>query len=114
MKMTDCHTHRLPGDPSSTLYSVSEPVMPPDGVFFSAGVHPMFAASAEIPPAFRDLFCSERCLAIGECGLDRRAPLALEKQQELFLRHADAAEELGKPLMIHSVRTRQEMIRLRK
>ena len=74
----------------------------------------MFAASSEIPPAFFDLFHSERCLAIGECGLDRRAPLALEKQEELFLRHADIAEELGKPMIIHSVRTRQEMIRLRK
>ena len=114
MKMTDCHTHRLSADPSLSLYSVSEPVMPPDGVFFSAGVHPMFAASSEIPSAFLDLFRSQRCLAIGECGLDRRAPLALEKQEELFLRHADAAEELGKPLIIHSVRTRQEMIRLRK
>ena len=115
MKMTDCHTHRLPvTDPSSSLYSVTDPVMPPDGVFFSAGVHPLFAVSPEIPPAFLDLFRSERCLAIGECGLDRRAPLALEKQEALFLRHADIAEELGKPLIIHSVRTRQEMIRLRK
>ena len=74
----------------------------------------MFADSSDIPPAFRDLFHSERCLAIGECGLDRRATLSLGKQEELFLRHADAAEELGKPLMIHSVRTRQEVIRLRK
>ena len=87
--------------------------MPPEGVFFSAGVHPMFAESSEIPLPFLDLFRSERCLAIGECGLDRRAALALEKQEELFLRHADAAEELGKPLVIQSVRTRQEMIRLR-
>lgn len=115
MKMTDCHTHRLPvTDPPSSLYCVAEPVMPPDGIFFSAGVHPMSAVSSEIPLPFLELFRSERCLAIGECGLDRRAPLALEKQEELFLRHADAAEELGKPLLIHSVRTRQEMIRLRK
>ena len=74
----------------------------------------MFAVSSEITPAFLELFRSERCLAIGECGLDPRAPLTLEKQQDLFLRHADAAEELGKPLIIHSVRTRLEMIRLRK
>lgn len=114
MKMTDCHTHRLSADPESFLYSVSKPAMPPEGVFFSAGVHPMFADSSDIPLPFLDLFRSERCLAIGECGLDRRAALALEKQEELFLRHADAAEELGKPLVIHSVRTRQEMIRLRK
>ena len=114
MKMTDCHTHRLPvTDPSSSLYCTTDPVIPPEGVFFSAGVHPMFAVSSEIPPAFLELFRSERCLAIGECGLDRRAALPLEKQQDLFLRHADAAEELGKPLIIHSVRTRQEMIRLR-
>ena len=114
MNMTDCHTHRRPADPDSSLYSVSEPVMPPEGVFFSAGVHPMFADSDGIPLPFLDLFRSERCLAIGECGLDRRASLTLEKQEALFLRHADAAEELGKPLVIHSVRTRQEMIRLRK
>lgn len=114
MKMTDCHTHRLPGDPDSAVFSLTEPVVPPENIFFSAGVHPMYAKSTEIPLPFRELFRSGRCLAIGECGMDRRASLPLEKQQELFLRHADAAEELGKPLMIHSVRTRQEMIRIRK
>ncbi len=114
MKMTDCHTHRLPADPESSLFSLSDPVMPPEGVFFSAGVHPMFAESSGIPRPFLDLFRSERCLAIGECGLDRRAPMPLAQQETLFLRHADIAEELGKPLVIHSVRTRQEMIRLRK
>jgi len=114
MKMTDCHTHRLPADPSDSLFSQMKPEMPPDGVFFSAGVHPMFADSSSIPLPFFELFRSERCRAIGECGLDRRSPLPLDQQEVLFLRHADAAEELGKPLVIHAVRTRQEMMRLRK
>lgn len=47
--------------------------------------------------------------AIGECGLDKAVDVDFGLQQEVFVRHIQLANELGKPLIVHCVRAFQEV-----
>ncbi|MBO4305486.1 MAG: TatD family hydrolase [Lentisphaeria bacterium] len=107
---TDAHTHCLPEDPS-ILACVNLPFetekLPAEGknYLFSLGIHPAeslkengFALLRKSVQRFPSLS------AIGECGLDKNVPVAMEKQKALFLRQAELAEELKKPLIVHCVK----------
>lgn len=54
-------------------------------------------------------------VAIGECGLDMlKSPADIELQEEIFLTHAQLAEEMQKPLIIHCVKAYDRLMALRK
>lgn len=111
-KFLDLHTHRATVAPDVLpVRSFLTPTVPEQGVF-SAGIHPQDAGRLE-PAAFETVWNDPRCLAVGECGLDRRYP-DLQVQTTLFLAQADRAEALQKPLLIHSVRTHDEIRKLAK
>lgn len=55
-----------------------------------------------------------RCVAVGECGLDKMIKTPLELQQQLLTLHIDVANQLHKPLIIHCVRAHNELIALLK
>ena len=112
---TDAHTHRIPPPDVLSVPDFSSLEVPPSGYDgpFSAGVHPMFARSASIPASGLEKIRSPRCLAVGECGLDRRAALSPKEQEALFRTHIELSEELCKPLIVHCVRMQPELLRLR-
>ncbi|MFO0960775.1 MAG: TatD family hydrolase [Isosphaeraceae bacterium] len=75
------------------------------GLHASVGIHPNHAAEAVEGDWERvvALAGDPLVVAIGETGLDRywdKTPCAL--QQEMFDRHLDLSEELGKPVVIHA------------
>ncbi len=76
---------------------------------FSFGIHPWDTADrTAVERMFARLevvAADPRVVAIGETGLDALRGASLSEQEEIFLRHADMAERLGKPLIIHAVRT---------
>lgn len=51
-------------------------------------------------------------LGIGECGLDTRIEISRAKQIELFTAHAELAEEMKLPLIIHCVRSHDDILDL--
>ena len=53
-----------------------------------------------------------RCVAVGECGLDKTIDLPLPQQLDVFSWHIDLANRLGKPLIVHSLKTHNELISL--
>lgn len=69
------------------------------------GVHPVYAEN------FHENCCEEIASAlkksivraIGECGLDRRAPVKFEKQLAAFQWQIDLAKEAEMPLIVHLV-----------
>ena len=76
-----------------------------DGVYVALGVDPHRAATddAERIDELRSLLDHPRVVAVGETGLDdfhRHA--TLEQQRRLFRAHLVLADELGKPVVIHS------------
>lgn len=80
-------------------------------VFPAFGIHPMFADKASID----DLKLLERLapqgVAIGEVGLDRRCR-SPERQLELLQKQIEIAQRSGKPLLIHSVKSGNQLLQL--
>lgn len=56
----------------------------------------------------------ERCVAVGECGLDRATHVPLERQQAILRVHLAAAAELGLPLILHVHRHHAELLAMLK
>ena len=82
-KYIDIHTHNPRED-------VLSPTM--------AGIHPW---QAEIG---YELPCLTECDIIGETGLDYACEVDRDRQKELFRKHLERARELGKPVVLHTVR----------
>jgi TatD DNase family protein len=84
---------------------------------YSIGIHPWFIVEDRLE---RDLTIIESklsetgCLALGECGLDKRIEVALDLQQTVFERQLLLAEEYQKPVVIHCVAAFQELIAIKK
>ena len=75
---------------------------------FSYGIHPWDTGGAGIDRMLArvaSLAADSRVVAIGETGLDALRGAPLDVQERIFLRHAAIAESVGKPLIIHAVRT---------
>lgn len=83
--------------------AVSGPAMP--AVYASVGVHPQEAASAteEALDKLARLAVQERCIAIGEIGLDyyHLENPEIPVQKEAFVAQMLIARELRKPIVIH-------------
>ncbi len=84
---------------------------------YSIGIHPWFIEEDRIEA---DLAIIEsklkepNCLAVGECGLDKRIEIPFELQQTVFERQLLLAEQYQKPVVIHCVAAFQELIAIKK
>lgn len=82
-------------------------------VYYCLGIHPWFSADHRL--ADLDLIEEwltadpERCVAIGECGLDRLRGGSLAEQYPLFEAQVSLAQRLERPLVIHSVKTHDDV-----
>jgi len=102
----DIHSHDLSRRDSAVIN-----IQPGDemmcGVYYSVGIHPWNACEStdESLLLLEQIAADNRVVAIGETGLDalKGGPLAV--QQALFERHIKISEQVGKPLIIHAVRT---------
>ena len=90
-KYIDIHTHNPRED-------VLSPTM--------AGIHPW---QAEIGYELPDL---TECDIIGETGLDYACKVDRDRQKELFIKHLECARELGKPVVLHTVRALEDTLKL--
>lgn len=76
-----------------------------DAVLFAAGIHPAY--SGPFTPAdvdrLRPLLADERCVALGEIGLEYHwKDVPREHQKAVFRAQLSLAAELGKPVILHS------------
>ena len=108
----DIHTHH-PGHPHSVLGVLYRDPVPERGGF-SYGIHPMRIDGKE-DFSFPEQICQHpRCVAVGECGLDKRSPQSTSIQRKVFEKHILWAEKLRKPLIIHCVGLYDELLRIKK
>ncbi|RBW49432.1 TatD family hydrolase [Marinobacter sp. F3R11] len=82
------------------------------GLFYCLGIHPWFVSehTSDDLDALEQLLSArpERCVAVGECGLDRlHGDLAV--QYPWFEAQVGLASKFGFPLIIHSVKTHDEV-----
>ncbi len=111
----DIHTHNQKAADaviSIDVAVVAEPL--PEAGYFSVGVHPWSVAECgeEQVALLERLAALPQVVAIGETGLDGLRGGPLEAQERWLMRHVEISERLGKPLVLHMVRTSQQIIAL--
>jgi len=85
--------------------------------YYSAGLHPWYIDDGKWQQQFdvlKKISLQDNIIAIGECGLDRICRTDYTLQKEAFLAQLFLANEIKKPLIIHSVRAHEEILQLLK
>ena len=91
----------------------------PEQDYYSYGIHPWALDSADFQmetalQCLEERLNNPNVLALGEAGLDKMHKASFEKQIELFKRQIELSEALQKPMILHDVRSHNEIIALRK
>lgn len=84
---------------------------------YSIGIHPWYIDASRLGKDLK--FIEEKiqlknCLAIGECGLDKRIGIPMDLQIEVFEKQLALAEKYQHPVVIHCVAAFQELIGIKK
>ena len=85
--------------------------------YYSIGIHPWYIDKEQVEADFAiiETKLKERnCLAVGECGLDKRIEIPLDLQQIVFEKQLLLAQKCNKPVVIHCVAAFQEIIETKK
>lgn len=80
---------------------------------YSYGIHPWYINKEIVESQLRELSImghEKRCLAIGECGLDKLSEVDFQLQQDVFIEQIKIANKLKKPLIIHCVKAFNELL----
>lgn len=118
MKFFNLHTHQYSNQPD-VLELVNqypqdfEATIP----FYSIGIHPLFIDKNRLEDDFKILeekLALPECMALGECGLDKRSQTPFELQQLIFEQQLALAQKHQKPVVIHCVAAFQELIEIKK
>lgn len=118
MEYFNLHTHKSTNQ-SNVLELVNQYPQEFDGTipYYSIGIHPWFIVEDRIEA---DLAIIESkiqeasCLAVGECGLDKRIEIPMELQEMVFEKQLLLAQQYNKPVVIHCVAAFQELIAIKK
>ena len=118
MKFLNLHTHQFTNQ-ETVLELVNQYPQEFDATipFYSIGIHPWYIIEDRLE---RDLeiienkLSAHNCLALGECGLDKRVEIPLELQQKVFEKQLLLAQKYNKPVVIHCVGAFQEVIAIKK
>jgi TatD DNase family protein len=85
--------------------------------FYSVGIHPWYIDEQRLETDLQIIeskLQEPNCLALGECGLDKRIEVPLELQQKVFEKQLHLAQKYNKPVVIHCVAAFQEIIATKK
>lgn len=112
------HTHSNPSN-NNVLAIVNQ--YPNDfdeqSQYFSIGIHPWYIETERISEdlaIIKDKMLLHNCLAIGECGLDKRIETPMTLQLDVFEKQLQIAENYKKPVILHCVSAYQEVIAVSK
>ncbi len=114
MRILDIHTHY---DREGAIIDCRPSDFHPEkGKFYSMGIHPWHLSEGYMREweLLKEISSHSQVLAIGEAGLDKLATAEMQLQMEVFEWQINLSEQIGKPLIIHSVRTSNELILLKK
>ena len=118
MQFFNLHTHKSVNQPEVLELVNQYPTAFDEAVaVFSIGIHPWHINENAIN-AEMDTIASKikqpNCLAIGECGLDKRIEVPMDLQIKVFERQLALAEANTLPVIIHCVAAFQELIAIKK
>lgn len=84
---------------------------------YSIGIHPWYIEQNRLESdlqVIEEKLQDEKCLALGECGLDKRIEIPLSVQTEVFQQQIELAQKTTKPIILHCVAAYQEVIAIQK
>lgn len=118
MQYFNLHTHQFTNQPYVLeLVNQYPQEFDPQIPFYSIGIHPLFIDESRLESDF-DIVNQKlklpECLALGECGLDKRSETLFDLQIEVFEKQLLLAEKFRKPVVIHCVAAFQELIGIKK
>lgn len=117
-KFINLHTHQF-----SNLSDVVEVVNQYPWEFndsiptYSIGIHPWYIDENRLESDLKSI--SEKlklpqCLALGECGLDKRIEISIELQSSVFKQQLKLVQKTEKPIILHCVAAYDEVIAIKK
>lgn len=117
MKYFNLHTHRRTFD-VNILELLNQYPWEFDATYpqYSIGIHPWHIDENRLESdlnIIEEKLQLEECLALGECGLDKRIEIPMELQISVFERQIALAEKYQKPLVLHLVAAFQELIEIK-
>ena len=118
MQYFNLHTHQYTNQPDVLeLVNQYPQEFDPTIPLYSIGIHPLYIDENRLESDFKVLdekLALSECLALGECGLDKRSETPFEIQQAVFEKQLILAEKNQKPVVIHCVTAFQELIEIKK
>jgi TatD DNase family protein len=118
MKYFNLHTHQYTNQPD-VLELVNQYPQQLDSLipYYSIGIHPLYIDENRLETDCKVLdekLALPECLALGECGLDKRSATPLTEQLLVFERQLILAEKHQKPVVIHCVSAFQELMEIKR
>ena len=109
------HTHSASGNPGVFEVVNRYPYEAIDVPYYSTGIHPWYIdvdRTEEHLAIIETRLQRPDCLALGECGLDKRIEIPLNIQIEVFEKQLLLAKLYQKPVILHLVAAFQEVIEI--
>lgn len=118
MELFNLHIHKSTNNPG-VLELVNQYPWEFDATipFYSIGIHPWFIVEERLTSDLEIIeskMQEPNCLAVGECGLDKRIEIPMELQQIVFEKQLLLAQKYNKPVVLHCVAAFQEVIEIKK
>ena len=116
----DIHTHTAKtADDLIQMVNLDLDQPCPEQGYFSYGIHPWVLDNADfqVEEAFsllEERLQSPNVLALGEAGLDKMHKDSYKQQIAVFEQQIDLSEALQKPMILHDVKSHNEILALRK
>lgn len=107
----DAHTHNLQA--IDAIIAVEPNAFTPQPLrLYSVGIHPWHTdtTTEHDLELLRQVAQHPQVVAIGETGLDHLRGAPQQRQTEIFEKHLLVAGQLNKPVIIHSVRSSQQVL----
>lgn len=112
------HTHKVSHESNVTAivnqYPLELELSIPN---FSIGIHPWYINNETFETELdiiNNILNHQNCLALGECGLDKRIEIPMDLQLEVFERQIQLAQKHKKPVILHCVSAFDEVIAVKK
>ena len=118
MQYINLHTHHFSNNPAILEIVNQYPQEFDDKIpFYSIGIHPWYINESRVEADLQimeEKLQLQNCLALGECGLDKRIEISMEIQTQVFEKQLALAIKYKKPVILHCVSAYQEIIEIKK
>lgn len=117
MQYFNLHTHKFTNNPNVLELVNQYPWEFDDSIpQYSIGIHPWYIDENRLENDLKTIeekLQLNECLALGECGLDKRIDIPMELQISVFERQIALAEKYQKPLVLHLVAAFHELTEIK-